>query len=63
MVAHLPISFWPNVDAFSKLLGESYWMILPSRCFVGTAGLNTSSSFLGRCKSSCIPYYQIVACY
>ena len=43
MVAHLPIFLWSNADAFSKLLGESCWMILPGHCFVGTGGLNTSS--------------------
>ena len=43
LVVHLPIFLWPNVGSFSKLLGESCWMILPGRCFVGTTGLNTSS--------------------
>ena len=43
LVVPLPIFLWLNADAFSNVLGEFCWMILLGRCFVGTAGLNTSS--------------------
>ena len=42
IVVPLPIFLWSNVRVFSKLIGESYLMLLPGHCSVGTVGSSTS---------------------
>ena len=37
----LPIFLWSSVDIFSKLIGESYLTLLPSRSSMGTMGSST----------------------